>query len=287
MTRLLHNLFRALGRVFPACLTLSQAIAFNMFLAFFPMLLFALGVLSNTSFFRSALKEIPERLTMIVPPGSAEVVTSYFARQGVHTWRWIWLGLGGTLLAGSQVMVGFIEGFRVIEGDPLHPGYWRTHWRALVLLCVTIVPMMAVTALTVFGKSARPWVISHIGFPGLVRQLGILAYVSVVFILAMGVLVSMYRFGRPGNRGRTSVLPGAAVATVLWWSADIFFGFYVRKMPYNVVYGGLAAAIGLLLWMYIAAVVVLLGAAYNAEAREASIERANAASPRRKILALE
>ena len=36
-------------------------------------------------------------------------------------------------------------------------------------------------------------------------------------------------------------------------------GLYVRRMPYDVVYGGLAAAIGLLIWMYLTAVVVLLG----------------------------
>jgi membrane protein len=51
---------------------------------------------------------------------------------------------------------------------------------------------------------------------------------------------------------------------------DIFFGVYVRKMPYDVVYGGLAAAIGLLLWLYLTAIVVLLGAAYNAEWRESA-----------------
>ena len=68
------------------------------------------------------------------------------------------------------------------------------------------------------------------------------------------------------------MLPGAVVAAVLWWVADVVFGFYVRKMPYDVVYGGLAAAIGLLLWMYLTALVVLLGAAYNAEEREASLE---------------
>jgi len=42
MDRLLKNLFRGLGDL-PDCITLSQAIAFNMFLAFFPMLLLALG----------------------------------------------------------------------------------------------------------------------------------------------------------------------------------------------------------------------------------------------------
>ena len=42
---------------------------------------------------------------------------AYFVRKNPHPWRWMLLGLGGTLFAGTQVMLGFIEGFRVIEGD--------------------------------------------------------------------------------------------------------------------------------------------------------------------------
>jgi membrane protein len=60
------------------------------------------------------------------------------------------------------------------------------------------------------------------------------------------------------------------VATVLWWAVDISFGFYVRYMPYSAVYGGLAAAIGLLLLMYLTAMVLFIGAAYNAVNREMS-----------------
>jgi len=81
----------------------------------------------------------------------------------------------------------------------------------------------------------------------------------------MVVLVLLYRVGRPEHRGWLRLLPGAVVATVMWWTVDVVFGFYVRKMPYDVVYGGLAAAIGLLIWMYLTALVVLIGAAYNAE----------------------
>src|SRR5271170_2121628 len=69
-------------------------------------------------------------------------------------------------------------------------------------------------------------------------------------------LVLLYRIGRPGHPGFRSLFPGAIVSTVLWWVVDVLFGVYVRKMPYDVVYGGLAAAIGLLLWMYLTAVVV-------------------------------
>jgi membrane protein len=269
MDRIFGNLVRATGRVFPDCVTLSQAVAFNMFLAFFPLLLLALGLLSDTSLFQDALREIPDRLSQILPPGSATVVAGYFVRKTVHPWRWILLGLGGTLLAGMQTMVGFMEGFRVIEGDLLEPDYWRRQGRALGLLCLTIVPMLAVVVLTVFGKQARAWVMQQTDSPIFTHYVVLAVYAAVVFILAMGVLVLLYRLGRPGHKGYMALLPGAMVATVLWWTADITFGWYVRRMPYDVLYRGLASAIGLLLWMFLTAIIVLLGAAYNAEAREA------------------
>jgi membrane protein len=270
MDRLLKNLFRGLGRIFPDCITLSQAIAFNMFLAFFPLLLLALGVISSTESFHGALREVPERLKLILPPGSDDVVTQYFVRKGTHPWKWFLLGLGGTLVAGSQVMVGFIEGFRIIEGDSLRGGYWRVHLRALLLLLLTIAPTVVVVILTVFGKQARGWLVRQFGQPLLIHDVEVVFQAIAVFVLSMFALVLLYRIGRPGHRGFMSLLPGAIVSTVLWWVVDVVFGFYVRRMPYDVVYGGLAAAIGLLLWMYLTAVVVLLGAAYNAESYQSA-----------------
>ncbi len=270
MDRSLKNLFRGLGRIFPDCITLSQAIAFNMFLAFFPMLLLALGIISSTASFHSALREVPDRLRIILPPGSADIVTQYFVRKGQHPWKWFLLGLGGTLLAGTQVMVGFIEGFRIIEGDLARPGYWRVHLRALLLLLLTIAPTIIVVALTVFGKQLRAWLVQQYGQALLIHDLEMVFQAAVVFVLSMVALVLLYRIGRPGHRGFRSLFPGAIVATVLWWVVDVLFGFYVRKMPYDVVYGGLAAAIGLLLWMYLTAVVVLIGAAYNAESYQSA-----------------
>ncbi len=53
---------------------------------------------------------------------------------------------------------------------------------------------------------------------------------------------------------------------ILWWMVTSGFGFYVSRVAiYNVLYGGFAAAIGLLIWMYLSAVVVLIGAQFNYE----------------------
>ncbi len=274
MAAFLKNFAGALRRLFPDCITLSQAIAFNMFLAFFPLLLFALGLLGGTSLFHDALREIPRGLDLILPPGSSDVLADYFVRRAAHPERWIWLGLGGTLIAGTQVMVGYMEGFRSIEGDLTRPGYWRRQIRALVLLCVTIVPMLAVVILTVFGKQTRQWLMVRTRSALLTHELELAFYAAVVFVLATGVLVVLYRVGRPGYPGLRCLLPGTAVATVLWWAADIGFGLYVRKVPYDAVYRGLASAIGMMLWMFLTALIVLLGAAYNAQVREVGAGRA-------------
>jgi membrane protein len=275
---MLRNLTRALSRVFPNCITLSQAIGFNMFVAFFPLLLLSLGLLGETSLFRDALREIPEHLLLILPPGTTDVVSAYFIRPVIHPWRWIVLGMGGTLLAGTQVMVGFTEGFRIIEGDLFRPTYLQRQLRALTLLCLTMIPMLVVVMLTVFGKFMREWISQHIASPYASRELEASLYIVFTFLLATGVLVVLYRVGRPEHLDYISLLPGAVVSTALWWAADIVFGWYVRAMPYTTVYRGLASAIGLLLWMFFTAVIVLIGAAYNAEYRE-SRALAPAAAP--------
>ncbi|MGA8502831.1 MAG: YhjD/YihY/BrkB family envelope integrity protein, partial [Candidatus Sulfotelmatobacter sp.] len=62
-----------------------------------------------------------------------------------------------------------------------------------------------------------------------------------------------------------SVIPGATLATAMWFSATLLFGFYLRHYAdYSIIYGSLGAAIALLVWMYMVSLVVLVGAEFNA-----------------------
>jgi membrane protein len=56
------------------------------------------------------------------------------------------------------------------------------------------------------------------------------------------------------------------VAAVLWFAATSAFGWYVRNLArYNVLYGSIATAIALLVWMYLLALIALFGCEFNAE----------------------
>ena len=254
-----------MGRVFTRCGMAVQAIAFNMFLAFFPTLLIAVGIATSPLGSKTGLLDLIRHLTAYLPPGSQQVVGEYLVRRAPNAWRWAILGWGGTLLAGSQVMKLIMEGIHVAYGDPERLPYFRRQLRGFALLCVTIAPLLVAAVLGIFGRPLRLWILRQFGTSFPVRGLMSIVFPFAAMILAMAALTVIYRVARREASVWRAVLPGAAVATVLWWTVNLLFGIYVRRVPYGVLYGGLAAAIGLMIWMQISAFIVLFGAAWNAE----------------------
>lgn|SRR5579872_5309126 len=264
---LMTRMYRAFRRVFPQCQIVAEATAYNMFLAFFPILLLGLGLLHGTKWGASAVLQMWFRLQIILPPESSHLVGAYLGRHGESALRWILVGFFGTLLVGARLMTTLTEGFHIVAGDETRPKVWNRQLRVLILLCLTIFPWLAVVILTIFGRQFTAWLMYETGSSFAMRLALRTGYVIAVFVLGVAILMTVYRVGRPGHRSWRDVLHGAVLATILWWAVDYVFGTYVRHMPYDVVYGGVAAAIGLLIWMYLTTVVVLLGAAYNAELR--------------------
>lgn len=262
------NLRQSFLRVFPDCVVLGQAVAFNMFLAFFPMLLLALGILSSMTLFQDVLRDLPDQIQSMLPPGSSAIVLDYFVRRTAHPWQWIWLGFGGTLIAGTQVFIGLIQGFRQIDKIATPPSYIRVQLRAAAILCLTIIPFMVFEIVTIFGRPMRGFLLANFSLGPWIRVVAAAAYHGLAMLFALGVVFAIYRLGQPDMVAWHDVFPGAAVATILWWIVDISFGFYVRYVPYGTVYRGLAAVIGLLLWMYLTAMVIFIGAAYNSVTRD-------------------
>lgn len=91
-----------------------------------------------------------------------------------------------------------------------------------------------------------------------------LRWLMALFIL-MAALGLLYRFG-PNERGHRTgwVTPGAAMVVVLWIVASVGFSIYLTNFgSYNEVYGSIGAVIALLMWLYISAYLVLMGAVLN------------------------
>jgi membrane protein len=265
---LIKRSYQMVMRVFPRCSMISQAIAFNLFVAFFPAMLIAVGLATSRIGGRTSLLDLIRDLTEFLPPGSQSLVSEFLVKRGTDAWKLALLGMTGTLLAGSQVMKLVMQGIHIIYGDKEEIGFLHRQVRGLLLLLVTIAPLLGAAILGVLGKPLRRWFAREIGSHTPVQNWWAFFFPIVAIVLAMMALTVIYRVARPKEDSLRNVLPGAMVATLLWWLVDVLFGVYVRRVPYSVVYGGLAAVIGLLIWMQLSAVIIFLGAAWNAELAE-------------------
>jgi len=262
---LFRHLLRLLARVFPRCSVTSQAIAFNLFLAFFPSLLMAVALATTRIGGRTSLFDLIKDFTGFLPPGSQGIVSEFLVKRGPDAWKLALVGGSGILLAGSQAMKLVMHGIHVIYGEEEKFGFLHRQLRGLLLLLVTITPLLVATILGILGRPLRHWIARMFGTHNILHGWWNFFFPAATMVLAMLALTVIYHVARPKEVRLRNVLPGAMVATVLWWLADVLFGVYVRRVPYSVVYGGLAAVIGLLIWMYFSSLIVFVGAAWNAE----------------------
>jgi membrane protein len=265
---LLRRAYRMLARVFPQCSMIAQAIAFNLFLAFFPTMLMAVALATSRIGGHTNLFDLIAILTQFLPPGSHGIVSEFLVKRGPEAWKIAALGWTGTLLAGSQVMKLVMQGIHIVYGDKEPLGFLHRQVRGLMLLLVTIAPLLGAAVLGVLGRPLRRWIAHEAGKYNILQGWWNVFFPVAAMVLAMMALTVIYRVARPGKDSLRNVLPGAMVATLLWWLVDVVFGIYVRRVPYSVVYGGLAAVIGLIIWMQLSAVIIFLGAAWNAELAE-------------------
>src|SRR5690242_13763311 len=259
-----NKLYRTLAKVILQCSMISQAVAFNMFLAFFAILLIVLGLMKN-SLEGSGGQELGTRLSAILPPGSWELVSGTLLRPEVNSWYLALFGWVGMLLVGSQMIKLIIKGIELIYGNGGTHSFLGRQLRGLLLFSVTSVVWFGAVAVSVFGRSFRQWMAHGWGESPLAHSFWTILLPILAMILETLVLGLVYRFARLETTSWNSVLPGAAAAAILWWGLNFLFGVYVRKTQYGPLYGGLAAAIGLMVWMEFSAMLVFLGAAWNAE----------------------
>ena len=86
-------------------------------------------------------------------------------------------------------------------------------------------------------------------------------------VLLLTALAILYRFGPRRTNARWQwISPGAVAATLLWLAGSALLSWYLSNFGnYTATYGSLGAAIGLMTWMWMSAIVILVGAELNSE----------------------
>jgi membrane protein len=123
--------------------------------------------------------------------------------------------------------------------------------------------------LVVLGGPIEDFVHDHVG-TGRAFDWAFAALRWAIAIVAVTTLVALFYFIGP-NRKPPSwkwISPGGVVATVLWFFASLAFSIYLSRFggsSYAENYGALAGVVILLLWLFLTALAILVGAELNGE----------------------
>jgi membrane protein len=265
--RFFHLLRLAFWRAFQHdAFAIAKASAYSSILTFFPALLVIGSVLATSRRTTAYLREISYAVGRILPAGSASAV-AYLKGTTQHSVGLLFATSLLTLWLASGVLVSWMEGFRRSYELPKTWGLLKERMIAFSLVILAGIPLTFATILVAFGSRIETRVLFHLG-----REFGpyiLLMWAVIRWLIAtltsISVIGLIYHNAVPRTQPWHSVLPGATLATGMWFIATVIFGWYLQRYAdYSILYGSLGVAIALLVWMYMISLIILVGAEFNA-----------------------
>jgi membrane protein len=249
----------------------AKGSAFSMILTFFPALLLATSIMVMFDSTREFAYEFAQDLTRFLPPGTGLAVRTYFETTEARSVRTLILASLVTMWTASGVMTTWMLYFRTAYRMAPKWGVIRERFIAFGLVVMAGLPLSFATLLVAFGNEIEQrfadrmaYELGHMVEPYILLLWTVFRWMIAV-VTGVSVMGLIYHHAVPRTQRWHSVLAGAALATGLWFPATVGFGWYVRHFAqYNLFYGSLAAAIVLLVWLYIISLIILIGAEFNA-----------------------
>ena len=246
---------------------IAAGVAFYFFLALVPLLaslVLTYGLVADPI---TVVRHL-QGLTQVLPADAARLIGEQLvnvtqAAQGEKGFGLV-LALLLALYGGMRGASSIITALNIAYEEEERRGFIRTTLLAFVMtlgiVLVGVIGILVISAMSYADELLRgAGPVMH----GLVR----LASWALAAALGSLAIAAIYRYGPDRDEPKWRWLTaGSLIATGLWLVATLGFGFYVSNFgSYNATYGSLGAVVVLLMWLYLSAYVLLLGAELNAE----------------------
>lgn len=245
----------------------AAALAYYLLFAFFPLLIFItnlLGVLELDVY------NITWVLQQFMPTDVVEIVKNfldYISNSSSHTLMWIalMLTIWFTTLASQGLMDDVRQAYNLER-----PAHLFRYTVRQILYTVILLIVIALTLLLSFvGENVISFIIDHLPentfniSDGLINIWQYLRFIPIALLMFVAI-TSLYAISLDHKQPLRTFLPGAFFSLSLWLILSIGFSFYVENFAnYSFIYGTLGTVIVLLIWLYMTAVILILGAELN------------------------
>jgi membrane protein len=247
---------------------LSAGVAFFAFLAFVPLIastVLLYGLVGDPQLVAQSIDLLhgiaPDEVLIILREQLLAIVTSSKTAQGFGLALAIVFAIYGAMRAATAMMAALNI---IYEEHETRNYFHSTAVAAAITIGMIAISMIGTTAISIFAYVTN-FLAPYLG------NVGTLLVQGLTWLLA-GALVSVtfaifYRYApdRHGAKWRWLTL-GSILSTFLWLVITMGFAFYAANLTsYNATYGSLAAVVIFLMWLFLSAFAVLIGAELNSE----------------------
>jgi membrane protein len=247
-------------------LALAAGITFYSLLAIFPALaalVAVYGLFADPAAIAGHLDDVAG----FMPSGALDVARDQMTRvaaKGGGTLGFTFaISLAISLWSANAAMKSLFDTLNIVYAEEEKRSFIK-----LNAISLTFTAGAVAFVLTAIGAVAvLPVALTFIGLPDVTDLLLRLARWPALLIVLAFALALIYRFGPSREAPRWRWISwGSIAAAMLWLAGSALFSFYAANFGnFDATYGSLGAVIGFMTWMWISAIVILLGAELNAE----------------------
>jgi membrane protein len=247
-------------------LAVAAGVVFYGLLAVFPAVT-ALVSLYGLFASPSAISDQLSLLAGILPQGAVEILREQIGRLTAGSSAKLGFGfifgLAVALWSANAGMKAIMDALNVVYEEKEKRGFIKLN---LVSLAFTIAAIFSVL-LALGAVVVLPVALSYLGLQNLTGLLFRLARWPLLLLIVVFGLAVLYRYGPSRREPRWQwISVGSAFAAVAWLISSALLSWYLASFAdYNATYGSLGAGIGMMMWMWISAIVILFGAQLNSE----------------------
>jgi len=243
----------------------AAGVAFFFLLGLFPGLAAMVSIYGWLADPATVARHVDE-LAKVLPADAADIVHNQIEQIAGEDSGAGWGALFGVILAlwaGSKAMKGMVQALNIAYNEDETRGLIK---KQAVYLGLTLGAVL-VGVVSIFLIAIIPVIANYLPLPDWGIQALIWLRWPVLLLIGISGIAAIYRYGPARRKPEWKwVTWGAGGATVLWLIASALFSFYVSNFGnFNEVYGSLGAVVILMLWLYLTAFLILMGAEVDSE----------------------
>ena len=243
----------------------AASVAFNVFLALFPMILFLFTLIPYLPL-QGITTEIMDALQRILPPGTYESVASTINEiMSIEHGGLMSIGVLMAFYFSTSAVSSFFRGFNMGDKEFGQIPFLKLQFFSILVMLMFVVLLLLSIVMITKGGYLLTIIFSkiHLYSSFEVFLINLARWLIVIFALMVAISL-LYYFGNPHSKRFKLFTPGTFLFTGLFIVGTVLFNFYISNIStYNILYGSIGCLIIFVMWIYFNCILILIGYELN------------------------